>query len=115
MSAMKKIEVSTLFSSTSHVPLVDIRFGEERAQLPPEKAVEVADMLLRAAAASRVDSFLFHYMTGPLEQSEAVAARVVGDFRAFSEREEMREIAAELIEELEDTSGEDTDKDSGCR
>ena len=100
--AKGEFTVQGIFSARAHIPLVDIQFEEARIQISPEKAREIGEMLFRVAEAAETDSFLFHWVTGPLGQDGNAASQIIADFRSYQEREQMLQVTVDFIEEEKD-------------
>ena len=103
--AKGKFTVQGIFSASAHIPLVDIQFEDARIQVSPEKAREMGEMLFRVAEAAEIDSFLFHWITGPLGQDENAASEIIADFRSYQEREQFLQVTIEAIGGLENDRG----------
>ncbi len=96
---MPILTVSSLCSSRTHEPMVDLTVPSGRAQFSPDKARHIAHMLLDAAESATADAFLYDWACNVLGQQEDVAVGIISDFRKYRENKLVRETEVEEVSE----------------
>jgi hypothetical protein len=82
------IMITSLISHRNRKPRIDIQLGELHTQMDTDAAVKIARDILEVAAGAYADAFLFHFLTGKLDQPDGVAAQIIPEFRQY--RDELR-------------------------
>jgi hypothetical protein len=95
-STPEEINVTSLVSGRTLEPVVQIQWGEHRAQLSPEEARQHALSILSCAEAAESDAFVFQWLTRDIVGTEAERAaefeRIMREFRGFREARFKKEL-----------------------
>ncbi len=85
---IERFEVRALFGARTGQPLVAVQIGDRKAfNVTPEKAREMAMLLLEGAEAALADGFLIAWMTRHGMSLEEVGL-LIEDFRRYREERE---------------------------
>lgn len=90
-SPRDEILVESLVSSRTRKGMVQISWGDNRAQLTAEQARRHALLILEAAEAARSDELVFSLLTQKLGLPDAQAVAVIGSMREMRERADAEE------------------------
>jgi hypothetical protein len=76
------IVVASGYGHNSREPFVEVEFRDERVQIAPEEAQEIARHLLESAEAALTDAFLVEFLN-EREIGDEYAAAMLGQFRIW--------------------------------
>jgi hypothetical protein len=78
-----ELYIGTLYGLKTDVPLVEIKFGQERGQFTPKQATQLAMWLLEACQASIADGMLMQFARDELRADDHGGAQLIQHFRAY--------------------------------
>jgi hypothetical protein len=84
------IHITSLVSSRTKEGVVELNWGDKKAQFSPEEARKHALKILECADAAETDAFIVDFFVKRLGQKFEQSLRILQDFRAFRE-ERMQE------------------------
>ena len=77
------IEVKSIYETRGGRPLVELRLGQAVVKLEPRTALELGEMLVRAATAAEADTFVFEFARTELRVDDLAAALMLRQFREW--------------------------------
>lgn len=84
------IWVESILSHRDGQPKINLRWGNQMAQMTPDEAREHAHGIVRCADAAESDAFLFKFFSDKIGANAAMAGQILVEFRAFRTETEER-------------------------
>lgn len=85
---MAQFQVGSMYGHETRQPIVVVEIGEEKVQMRPEDARNLALNLLQASEAALSDAFLFSFITEVADGDQAIGARTLQEFRLYRQGRE---------------------------
>lgn len=77
------VRVTSMYGARTQQPIVTLVVGDTMHQFTPDKAREIAGMLVECAEAAEQDGFLVEWGADAMGLSPEQAARLVTEFREY--------------------------------